>query len=423
MTFEVNFDGLVGPTHNYAGLSEGNTHSIKNKNKPSNPKEAALQGLDKMKLLHDLGYKQVIVPPHERPLVGSYSDYENILINSSASSMWVANSATVNPSYDSNNNKLNLLVANLNHSKHRKIEAPQTYSIFKKIFNNEDLFKIHDYLKPNKDLKNDEGAANHTRFCDSYDSEGLHFFVYGKSENSWKLPQKYPARQTYEASLEVANRLGIKTAVFAQQSPKSIDAGVFHHDVIGVGNKNLYFYHEDALLDEIEVISELQDKFNGSLEFLTVLESEVPMEIAVETYLFNSQLLEYEDGHLLLAPIRCRKNKIVHDYLKKIVKKDNNSIKKIKFVNLEQSLWNGGGPACLRLRVVMKQHEFDAIHSGVIFTNELHRTLRKWVNTYYVDNLIYDDLALPSFIRKCRKALNELTEIMQLGKIYMFQNQ
>ena len=28
MAYEVNFDGLVGPTHNYAGLSYGNVASL-----------------------------------------------------------------------------------------------------------------------------------------------------------------------------------------------------------------------------------------------------------------------------------------------------------------------------------------------------------------------------------------------------------
>jgi succinylarginine dihydrolase len=87
MSFEVNFDGLVGPTHNYAGLAPGNLHSINNKSKPSNPCEAALQGLDKMKLMHDLGYKQAIIPPQERPLINNFEDYQNMAINSSASSM------------------------------------------------------------------------------------------------------------------------------------------------------------------------------------------------------------------------------------------------------------------------------------------------------------------------------------------------
>jgi succinylarginine dihydrolase len=420
MSFEVNFDGLVGPTHNYAGLSHGNLHSVNNKSKPSNPCEAALQGLDKMKLMYDLGYKQCIIPPQERPLLSGYDDYQNMAINASASSMWVANSSTVAPSADTKNNKLNLLTANLNFTHHRRIEAPQTHTILNKIFNDTSKFLIHSPLDSDGKL-DDEGAANHTRFCNSYEEEGLHFFVYGRSQNdSDENPTKYPARQTLEASQKVVENLQIKNVVFAQQSTESIDAGVFHHDVIGVGNKNLYFYHEKALADENEALQNLQDNFNGDLKFIKVKESEVPLETAVETYLFNSQLVEYNDGHLLLAPIRCRRNTLVRKYIQSIVGK-HNLIKKVRYVNLEQSLYNGGGPACLRLRVSMNQTEFDSMHQGIIFTDELHLKLRNWVKKYYESNLIYDDLFIPAFILKCKRSLSELTEILDLGDLYPFQ--
>ena len=68
--FEVNFDGLVGPTHNYSGLAEGNVAARKNALTDSNPREAALQGLAKMKHLSDLGIMQGILPPQDRPAVG-----------------------------------------------------------------------------------------------------------------------------------------------------------------------------------------------------------------------------------------------------------------------------------------------------------------------------------------------------------------
>ncbi|KKK48477.1 hypothetical protein LCGC14_3144710, partial [marine sediment metagenome] len=64
---EVNFDGLVGPTHNYAGLSYGNVASLSNAASYSNPKEAVLQGLAKMKAMHDLGLSQGVFAPHARP--------------------------------------------------------------------------------------------------------------------------------------------------------------------------------------------------------------------------------------------------------------------------------------------------------------------------------------------------------------------
>ena len=212
----------------------------------------------------------------------------------------------------------------------------------------------------------------------------------------------------------------IKNAVFAQQSAESIDAGVFHHDVIGVGNKNLYVYHENALAEEAETITKLQDSFNGKLNLLRITESEIPLDVAVETYLFNSQLVEYKDGHMLIAPIRCRRSPLVRKYLQSIIGR-NNPIKKVRYVNLEQSLYNGGCPACLRLRVPMTESEFSALHSGIIFTDKLHLQLRKCVKHYYVGNLIYEDLFVPSYIKRCRDSLSELTDILELGNIYPFQ--
>ena len=64
---EANFDGLVGPTHNYGGLSFGNVASLNNQAQASNPKAAAKQGLVKMKALADMGFVQGVLAPHERP--------------------------------------------------------------------------------------------------------------------------------------------------------------------------------------------------------------------------------------------------------------------------------------------------------------------------------------------------------------------
>ncbi|EGF31557.1 Succinylarginine dihydrolase, partial [Oxalobacteraceae bacterium IMCC9480] len=55
---EFNFDGLVGPSHNYAGLSFGNVASFNNVKSVSSPKQAALQGLAKMRALAARGFAQ-----------------------------------------------------------------------------------------------------------------------------------------------------------------------------------------------------------------------------------------------------------------------------------------------------------------------------------------------------------------------------
>src|SRR5688500_13214854 len=111
--YEVNFDGLVGLTHNYGGLAVGNIAAAENALTDSNPREAALQGLAKMKYLADLGVRQGVLPPQERPTLGILrklgfrGDDISVIGKAaraapgllraccSASSMWVANAATV----------------------------------------------------------------------------------------------------------------------------------------------------------------------------------------------------------------------------------------------------------------------------------------------------------------------------------------
>ncbi len=207
--FEVNFDGLVGPTHNYAGLSVGNVASLKNADQPSSPKQGALQGLAKMKALSDLGLKQAVLPPLERPDVYvlrqlGFSGTDAQVVEAaakqapqiyaatcSASSMWTANACTVSPSADTMDNKVHFTAANLSNKFHRSIESPTTSRVLAAIFNNDNHFMHHQPL-PLGDHFGDEGAANHTRFCSTYNSRGVEFFVYGKYafDASKPAPQK-----------------------------------------------------------------------------------------------------------------------------------------------------------------------------------------------------------------------------------------
>ena len=45
---EINFDGIIGPSHNYAGLSLGNLAATANALSTAYPRDAALQGVEKM---------------------------------------------------------------------------------------------------------------------------------------------------------------------------------------------------------------------------------------------------------------------------------------------------------------------------------------------------------------------------------------
>jgi len=442
--YEVNFDGLVGLTHHYAGLSFGNVASTSNKNTPANPKLAAKQGLQKMKTLSDMGFKQGVLPPQERPhipvlrqlgftgsdaqIIAAVAKQSPQLLSavSSASSMWTANAATVSPSADTADKRVHFTVANLNNKFHRAIEADTTSATLRSIFKNEAHFAHHAAL-PQQALMGDEGAANHNRLGGDYGDSGVEVFVYGKQAFGGTVqPQRFPARQTREASEAVMRLHGLDAAktVFIQQNPDVIDQGVFHNDVIAVSNRNVLFHHQQAFLNQTQALDEINQKMSAlGQQFISVEvpTAQVSVADAVGTYLFNSQLLSKPDGKLMIVvPEESRKNQRVWDYLSSLIN-SNGPINEIKVFDLRESMRNGGGPACLRLRVVLTDAELQAVAPGVLMNESLFFTLNNWVERHYRDRLTEADLADPQLLIENRQALDELTRIMGLGSIYPFQ--
>lgn len=436
---EVNFDGLVGPTHHYAGLSYGNEASTKHRYQRSNPKLAAKQGLLKMKALADAGFAQAVIPPHERPNIAvlrqlgfSGSDEQvvekagaqapRILSHvSSASAMWVANAATVCPSADALDGKVHLTVANLNNKFHRAIEAPGTEALLRAIFANDEKFTVHPAL-PQVQMFGDEGAANHNRFGAAYGEPGVQLFVYGREEGIATAPTRYPARQTLEASQAVArvNQVCPRQLFFVRQNPQVIDLGVFHNDVIAVANRQLLFCHEQAFVDQPRLLATLQKQILGFMA-IQVPQSAVSVTDAVATYLFNSQLLSRDDGSMVLVlPQESQQHAGVWRYLHQLLEQDN-PISQLKVFDLRESMANGGGPACLRLRVVLTDDELRAVNPAVMMNDTLFATLNDWVERHYRDRLTPADLADPQLLREGREALDQLTQILNLGAVYPFQ--
>lgn len=439
--YEVNFDGIVGPTHNYGGLSYGNVASIKNRQRVSNPKAAALQGLKKMKFLADLGVPQAVLPPHERPSIPTLkalgftgSDPEIIAKASkecpeiyaaccSAAAMWTANAATVAPSADTLDNRIHLTPANLSSKFHRSIESETTSAILKALFSDASHFVHHPPLVPGNYFS-DEGAANHNRFCSDYGERGVHLFVFGRyafQENSF-VPTKFPARQTFEASQAIArsHQIPAERVIFAQQNPRAIDAGVFHNDVISVANQNVFFYHEAAFLDTEAVIQEIQKKVQVPMAMIRVSENQVSLNEAVESYLFNSQIVTLPDQTMrFIAPAECETIPSVKRFLDEM--KSQNVIKEIHHFPLHESMANGGGPACLRLRIVLTEKERKAANQAVFMDETLYQQLVQWVEKHYRDRLSPQDLADPQLLTESRAALDELTQIFKLGSVYPFQ--
>lgn len=438
--YESNFDGLIGPTHNYGGLSDGNLASAKNAGLAASPKQAALQGLDKMLAMHEAGLWQGVLPPQQRPFLPALRQagfsgndkqvYEaawkasprlakNML---SASSMWAANAATVSPSPDCADGRLNLTPANLSTMLHRSLEHEQTGRALKAAF---PFAHVHKAL-PGQSVFADEGAANHVRLCGARDGQGVELFVYGRDGYA---PQRagFPARQTLQSVQALMRSHGLKKdhSVMAQQSHAAIEAGAFHNDVVCVGAMETLFFHEFAFEDTDQMKADIRAAATGLFNprFVEVLEAEVPIHDAITAYLFNSMLVKFpgDDRLTLVAPLETQETESTRNYCEKLTS-GNGHIGRVKYVDVRQSMRNGGGPACLRLRVTLTEAEWANVNRGMKFDAATHAALSAWVNAHYRDALAPEDLPDPALMVESFTALDELTRLMNLGSdFYPFQ--
>lgn len=436
--YELNIDGLVGPTHHYAGLSVGNIASTSNALSVANPAAAALQGIQKMRLLFQLGLKQAVMPPQPRPnlallrqlgfsgtppqMVQQAKQVAPDLLSAcySASSMWTANAATIAPSTDTSDHRVHFTAANLISHLHRHQEAHYSQWLLQHIFADKQYFHHHPPL-PATLMTRDEGAANHTRFCRSYGEPGIHLFVYNQamrtSEPQALLPSRFPARQTREASEAIArsHQLDLNQVVFAQQNPDVVDQGVFHNDVIAVGNEFLFLVHEDAFVNQQEVLQTLQSKSNDGIQIIEVKRNQVSVADAVGSYLFNSQLITLPNQNMvLIAPYECNTNSATKQLIDALIASPDNPLSSVHYLDLKQSMRNGGGPACLRLRVVLNEHQLAAMHQGVLVNERLLDELEDVVRQYYRTELLVNDLDSPALIQESAQALQALNVVLKL---------
>jgi succinylarginine dihydrolase len=439
---EANADGLVGPTHSYAGLSPGNLASAMNAGEASNPRAAVLQGLAKMKRLADLGVPQFVLPPHERPHVATLkalgfpgrTDAEVVeaawkvapaiaSAASSASAMWAANAATVTPSADALDHRVHFTPANLISNLHRSLEAEQTTRALRRLFPDPRRFAVHDPL-PAVSHFGDEGAANHVRLAAEHGAPGVNLLVWGRE--AWEhWTGKFPARQTLEASEAVARRHGAHRPVFARQATVAIEAGAFHNDVVCVGTRTCLLFHELAFEHKQDTLDAVRRAAGDSFqpEFVEVPAADLPIEDAVRSYLFNSQLLVLpgEDRLVLLAPTETEENPRAHAAAQAITA-SNGPIGRVEYVDVRQSMRNGGGPACLRLRVVLTEQELASTNAFQRLNEGLYNRLVEWANRWYREELRPADLSDPKLLEETRGALDQLTAILNLGgDFYPFQ--
>ncbi|MEM1131454.1 MAG: N-succinylarginine dihydrolase [Pseudomonadota bacterium] len=413
---EINFDGIIGPTHNYAGLSPGNLASANNAGAISRPCDAALQGIAKMQANLDLGLAQGFFMPLPRPdhgwletLATDYASADPHIRAAalSASSMWAANAATVSPFPDSTDQRCHLSVANLVTMPHRSHEWPDTLAQLRLAFADEQHFAVHG---PVPAPYGDEGAANHMRLCPAHGEAGIEVFVYGRSGGA------FPARQHEEASRAIARKHGLDPAktLFIEQSPTAIAAGAFHNDVVAVANENVLFTHEQAFADR-ETAHAAMRELCPWIEIIEVPAASVSLADAIHSYLFNAQLVTLPEnaGMALILPTEAQETPAVWNWLENMIS-GNGPIRKLIPVDVRQSMANGGGPACLRLRVVADPQTVD---SRFIATPEKLKAIAAVIEQHWPEEIASDAIDSDDLIKQVTLARTKLLEAMGLEEL------
>lgn len=437
-TKEVIFVGLPGPTHNYGGLSADNVASSTHRGKASNPREAALQAISLVRLLKKLGIEAGILPPQLRLNLGLLKerftgDIDQMIREaakvdpallektSSSSAMWTANAATVAPGIDTLDGKLHLTVANLHTNLHRRIEAEDTFRVLSEIFAGVPDAVVHPPLAAADGFR-DEGAANHMRLSPTHDAKGIHVFVYG-TDGSAGDPAS--ARQTLSAFRHISTAHGIPSAnaVFVKQNPRVIEQGVFHNDVIAVSNESLLLVHENAYarsMGDIAFIEAGYHQLTGKKPLVIICTEDVlSVEEAVRTYFFNSQIITLQDGSMaIIAPMEVKElfGGKAASLMEHIRADAGNPVNEVHYVDLRQSMHNGGGPACLRLRVPMKQTQLAAIKDkvNVMASDAMLDKLEAIIEAHYPNHLTPQQIADPALYHNCKRVLEDIGALMKL---------
>ena len=412
---EINFDGIVGPSHNYAGLSLGNLASTRNAYQVSHPRAAALEGIAKMRANVALGLAQGIFLPHPRPhrawlaeLGTTIEEADQALTANamSASAMWAANAATVSPAPDTADGRCHFTVANLRTMPHRSHEWPATLAQLRLAFADSGAFAVHAPVPP---VFGDEGAANHMRLAPSHGEPGIELFVYGRTGGA------FPARQHIEASKAIArfHKLDPDKTLFVEQSPDAIAAGAFHNDVVAVANERVLLAHEKAFAEREFVIGECERLLPG-FEMVEVSEKDVPLQDAIASYLFNGQLVSPPDGEMtLIVPSEARETPTVWEWIQRHVA-GNGPIRRVEVVDVRQSMANGGGPACLRLRVAADP---AAVDPRFIADDDKLGRIAELVDRTWPSEIHNDELRNAALIREIEGARAALLELLDLTEL------
>ncbi|MFN7840644.1 MAG: N-succinylarginine dihydrolase [Pirellula sp.] len=441
---EVNIDGMIGPSHHFGGLGVENKASELNSSKTSSPRNAAMQGLEKMELLASYGIPQFYLPPPARPawkwleslgfngerggiLRDCYQEQPKLLSAAYSSAfMWTANAASVSCGSDTRSGRSKIKLANLNANLHRSIEESERLPQLAKMFEAVERVDVLRGLCSSRPLS-DEGAANQMRFCTWKGILGVYAFVYGgeisgsevaetNRKKTARTKRRQP-RQTRVASAMVARSLDLEPddCFFFQQTSDAIDAGVFHNDVIATSHENLLLYHELAFHDSEEAVARIRKRFlektGQTLEVSVVVSSDLRLDHAVDTYLFNSQICtDSEGGWRMFLPDNCKQSESVQRTLDRL-RSQHPRLRSIDYCPLAESMRNGGGPACLRLRISLTPNQIDKISGSMRISSSTLSQLRKLVETEYPEKVEPSDFANPDFAEHCERISMQIAQL------------
>jgi succinylarginine dihydrolase len=247
------------------------------------------------------------------------------------------------------------------------------------------------------------------RLAAAHDAPGVEVFVYGRSGGA------FPARQHIEASKAVArlHALDPERVLFAEQSEEAIAAGAFHNDVVAVANGPVLFAHERAFADKEALVDALGERVDG-FEYIEVADADVPLGDAIKSYLFNAQLVTTPDGTTtLVAPTECRDTPSVKAWLDRHLA-SNGAIRQVDYVDVRQSMANGGGPACLRLRVACDPATVDP--RFLVDEEKLDR-LGDVIAMHWPEQIAAGELTSPHLIDKVVAARAALVRALDLNEL------
>ena len=181
--------------------------------------------------------------------------------------------------------------------------------------------------------------------------------------------------------------------------------------MVCVGALDCLFYHQAAFEDCAVMQVQVRQASAGLFEpqFIEISEDELPLAEAISSYLFNSMLVQApgEARLTLVAPLDVAEHPRARAVAERLAA-SNGSIGEVTYVDVRESMRNGGGPACLRLRVVITPLELAAANPAHRLDDRVYARLSDWIGRRYRDRLTPADLADPAMIEEARTALDEL---------------